>query len=160
MNPLKLLQNSLFPNYSGSPLDAVMSGKPEEFTPRFSSRVSESMQDTPENRKAFTNSLLKLGMGATMNMHTPYNVSVDAMTSKPMGGPPLARPGVNKLPSATPPAVSTRIPLRGGASMPSQSDPIAKAYEAAMNQMDIPMMNSIMKAHPGDARFAVHLMLK
>lgn len=51
----------------------------------------------------------------------------------------------------------SQIPDGKGGFLSSQSDPAALLYEQALNKGNIPLLNQLMNAHPGDARFAVHL---
>lgn len=84
----------------------------------------------------------------------PLNTRVDQMTSRPMGGPSMARSGFNKSQGILP--QSDRIQTTGGYTIPAQSNNDALIYEGAMKSGNVGLMNKLMELHPQDARFSVH----
>lgn len=128
-------------------------------SPMVQQAVQKTLNPTP--KQALMQSLGTGTMGEMNYVNSPiagFNAGVDALTSKPMQGPPMTpSAGFDKLKTTIP--TGQTIQMRGGLTVPSQSDPAALAYEQAMNSnpMNFNVMEALRKLHPGDNRFAVHI---
>lgn len=84
----------------------------------------------------------------------PFNTRVDQMTSAPMKGPPIARPGFNQIKSITPNQQNI------GQMQVAHQMPDLTVYEQALGKggqaPNFTILERISAMHPGDARFMIH----
>lgn len=151
---IKLLQQRFKPVQQGfmqSPLGALAQGKPQQFMPALKQRADFFVQH-PENI-SFGGDMQAVNPGGFAGA-LPFNTQVDQMTSQPIVGQSLARPGFDRVKAIVP--QSDRIQTTGGYSIPAQSNADALVYEGAMKSGDVGLMDKLMQLHPKDARFSVH----
>lgn len=82
------------------------------------------------------------------------NAAVDALTSRPIDGPPLTSRAFTKMQPITPAQQNI------GQLQQATQSPDLSAYENALNTGNKAVMDALAKSHLGDARFTIHQSLQ